>query len=101
MRLKLVSALLWGVTLALPSQAFAAEEKAAEPAKAEAGGSKSKHWAYQPLKSPEAPAVKNQDWVRTPIDAFVLAPLELKNWRRRRKSNAPPSFAGQRWMPGA
>lgn len=83
MRLKLVSALLWGVTLALPSQAFAAEEKAAEPAKAEAGSaesgaSKSKHWAYQPLKSPEAPAVKNKDWVRTPIDAFVLAPLEAK-----------------------
>ena len=36
------------------------------------------HWAYRPLKSPAAPAVKNDAWIRTPLDAFVLAKLEAK-----------------------
>ncbi|NML24704.1 DUF1553 domain-containing protein [Zoogloea sp. G-4-1-14] len=35
-------------------------------------------WAYQPVKAPELPAVKQGKWVRTPIDAFVLARLEEK-----------------------
>ncbi|MCX7099792.1 MAG: DUF1549 and DUF1553 domain-containing protein [Methylococcales bacterium] len=39
---------------------------------------KSKHWAYQAIKSPAQPNVNNKAWVRTPIDAFVLAPLETK-----------------------
>ncbi len=34
------------------------------------------HWAFQPVREPPIPAVKNVDWVRTPIDAFVLARLE-------------------------
>ena len=33
-------------------------------------------WAYQKPERPELPAVKNQDWVRTPVDAFILARLE-------------------------
>ena len=36
------------------------------------------HWAYRPVKRPELPAVQHQQWVRTPIDAFVLARLEEK-----------------------
>jgi len=39
---------------------------------------KSTQWSYQPIKAPEQPIVANKDWVRTPIDAFVLAPLEAK-----------------------
>ncbi|MFC4313834.1 DUF1549 and DUF1553 domain-containing protein [Steroidobacter flavus] len=35
-------------------------------------------WAYQPLASVGVPEVKHRDWVRTPIDAFVLAKLEEK-----------------------
>ena len=35
-------------------------------------------WAYQPVKALAAPAVKAKKWVRTPIDAFVLAKLEEK-----------------------
>ncbi len=35
-----------------------------------------KHWAYTDLEKPEPPAVKRADWVRNPIDAFVLARLE-------------------------
>ncbi|MCX7094610.1 MAG: DUF1549 and DUF1553 domain-containing protein [Methylobacter sp.] len=39
---------------------------------------KSKLWSYQPVKAPAEPALNNKTWVRTPIDAFVLAPLEAK-----------------------
>ncbi len=39
---------------------------------------KSKLWSYQPVKAPDQPTVNNKSWVRTPIDAFVLAPLEAK-----------------------
>jgi len=55
----------------------AAENK---PAAAEVGApaAKSKLWSYQPIKAPEQPTVNNKSWVRTPIDAFVLAPLEAK-----------------------
>jgi len=40
-----------------------------------------KHWAYQPVRSPAPPAVKNTRWVRSPVDSFVLAKLESKNLR--------------------
>ena len=33
-------------------------------------------WAWQPLVRPEVPSVEDSDWVRTPVDAFVLAKLE-------------------------
>ena len=39
---------------------------------------KSKLWSYQPVKTPDQPVVNNKAWVRTPIDAFILAPLEAK-----------------------
>lgn len=35
-------------------------------------------WSLQPVKNPAIPKVKNQAWVRNPIDAFVLAKLEAK-----------------------
>ena len=34
------------------------------------------HWAFIPPVRPETPPVKHGDWVRNPIDAFVLARLE-------------------------
>ena len=34
------------------------------------------HWAFLPPQRPELPEVKNGDWVRNPIDRFVLAQLE-------------------------
>ena len=33
-------------------------------------------WSFQPVASPSLPEVQRRDWVRTPIDAFVLARLE-------------------------
>ena len=35
-------------------------------------------WAYTQVQKPALPAVKAKAWVRTPIDAFVLAKLEAK-----------------------
>ncbi len=36
----------------------------------------SSHWAFRPNRRPAAPQVRNKDWPRNPIDAFVLARLE-------------------------
>lgn len=37
---------------------------------------KSTHWAFQPIRRPQPPAVKNTAWVRNAVDRFVLARLE-------------------------
>ena len=34
------------------------------------------HWAFRPVARPGVPQVKRTDWVRNPVDAFVLARLE-------------------------
>ena len=36
----------------------------------------SQHWSYRPVRRPEVPAIRATQWVRNPIDAFVLAQLE-------------------------
>src|ERR1700746_1898682 len=33
-------------------------------------------WSLRPVTKPAVPAVKDKTWVKTPIDAFVLAKLE-------------------------
>lgn len=35
-------------------------------------------WAFEAPKEPAVPAVKQHGWIRSPIDAFLLAPLEAK-----------------------
>jgi hypothetical protein len=40
--------------------------------------SSKKHWAWQPLKKPAIPEVKDSAWPKTPIDNFILAKLEDK-----------------------
>src|SRR5438132_75826 len=44
-----------------------AEAKVSQPAN---------HWAFIPPRLPAVPKVNNRTWVKTPIDAFVLARLE-------------------------
>ena len=34
------------------------------------------NWAWKPRTKPEPPAVRQTDWVRNPIDRFILAKLE-------------------------
>jgi hypothetical protein len=36
----------------------------------------SDHWSFQPIVRPAVPEVKNQAWVRNPIDAYILARLD-------------------------
>ncbi len=45
-----------------PPEAFTAEQRG--------------HWAFQPVKRVEPPAIKETSWVRNPIDGFILADLE-------------------------
>jgi hypothetical protein len=48
------------------------------PASAEAIASARREWSHQPVVRPRVPAVKDQSWVRDPIDAFLLARLEAE-----------------------
>jgi hypothetical protein len=43
-------------------------------------------WAFQPVRNPPAPSVKNSDWVRNAVDQFVLSRLEEKGLKP-----APPA----------
>lgn len=43
--------------------------------------SQRKHWAFSPPHRPPVPPVKDREWVRNPIDAFVLAKLEARGWK--------------------
>jgi len=45
-----------------PKKEFTAEQKA--------------FWAFQPVTNPTLPAVKDTQWVKTPVDRFILAKLE-------------------------
>ncbi|MDP7018971.1 MAG: PSD1 and planctomycete cytochrome C domain-containing protein [Pirellulaceae bacterium] len=38
-------------------------------------------WSFQPIRSQRPPAVKDNAWVRAPIDRFVLAQLEARDLR--------------------
>ena len=40
-----------------------------------------RHWSFQPLKKGPLPEVRDAAWVRTPIDAFILAKLEDRAWK--------------------
>src|SRR6185503_18529627 len=40
--------------------------------------SERRYWAFQKVVKPAVPTVQNRAWVRTPIDAFILAKLEEK-----------------------
>lgn len=39
------------------------------------------HWAFVPVRRPAVPAVRAREWVKNPLDAFILANLEEKRWR--------------------
>jgi hypothetical protein len=80
MKFGIAGLLLSVSTLALSA---AAEEKANEvaatqaPAAAPAPASRLPY-AWQPVQAQFLPIVKQKEWVRTPIDAFILSKLEAK-----------------------
>ena len=74
-----------GIRMPFGGQPLAAEKIAAIRAWIEKGApglpaavakSGAKHWAYVPPVRPAIPAVRDQAWVRNPVDAFILAKLE-------------------------
>jgi mono/diheme cytochrome c family protein len=50
------------------------------------------HWAFQPVRRPPLPVVKNIAWLKSPIDAFILARLEERGW-----APAPPASRAE-WL---
>src|SRR5581483_770008 len=36
------------------------------------------HWAYKKVQKPAVPIVQQRAWIKTPVDAFILAKLESK-----------------------
>ena len=55
-----------------------AEQKALLKRWIAAGAEYQPHWSFIPPRRPEPPAVKNGEWVKNPIDRFVLARLEAE-----------------------
>ncbi len=35
-----------------------------------------RHWAFEPVRKPPLPTVKDREWAKNPIDLFILADLE-------------------------
>ncbi len=58
---------------------------------AEIKASSRTHWAFRPVKRPAIPAVKNERWIKSPIDAFIMARLEASEMR-------PAEPAGRRTL---
>src|SRR5580698_9373681 len=56
--------------------AIGAEVSSSTPPKPAPAGQQ--FWSYQPVKRPDVPSVQQKAWVKTPIDAFILATLESK-----------------------
>lgn len=72
------------LSVSVTALAVAAEERSAEaPAAAEttanpASPASKPHWSWRPVQAQFPPIVAQKDWVRSPLDAFVLAKLEAK-----------------------
>ena len=72
----LLLCLLTVVLLSAPSTEPAAEGNAKTPPERAITAEDREHWSYQPNRNPKPPSVKNKQWIRTPIDRFILARLE-------------------------
>jgi hypothetical protein len=70
-----LSAAVSGASAAESAAAATPSAAAAQPA---AASRPNALWSYQPIADTTAPKVKAARWVRTPIDAYVLAKLEEK-----------------------
>ncbi|MEN9556267.1 MAG: hypothetical protein RLZZ232_2553, partial [Planctomycetota bacterium] len=45
-------------------------------------------WSFQPIREPAIPQVSQPDWVRTPVDAFVLAHLDAQGLQPAPRADA-------------
>ncbi|MGV3722744.1 MAG: DUF1549 domain-containing protein, partial [Actinomycetota bacterium] len=70
---------------------WTAAKPTATPGKEAAKPKAGSLWAFTPLRAPKIPAVKAKSWVKTPIDAFILAELE-------RRGMKPSPYADRRTL---
>ena len=47
------------------------------------------HWAFRPLSDSPLPRVRDEDWVRTSVDRFVLAKLQQQNITPSKEADRP------------
>lgn len=40
-----------------------------------------RHWSFQPVRRVSPPKMEHADWVRSPVDAFILEKLEARGWQ--------------------
>jgi mono/diheme cytochrome c family protein len=67
-----VAALTEWVRLGLPWPATPKSDAARAP------DARKKHWAFQPVRDPPLPSVRDAAWPRTSIDRFILSTLEAR-----------------------
>lgn len=73
LKFPLIFSLIAGYTFLVSAHVFA-EDVRGEGAVARREGRE--HWAFQSIAQPPTPLVRDRDWVRNPVDAFILARLE-------------------------
>ena len=56
----------------------------------EQGANWTTHWAFEPPRKANLPAVKDAGWPRNPIDRFILARLEAEGLHPRRRPTRRP-----------
>jgi len=39
------------------------------------------HWAFKPIKNPSVPDVDDSSWIKTPVDAFIVAKLQASGMK--------------------
>jgi hypothetical protein len=74
------------VELGLPWPAESGEGTSYQSARFDVDALKSAHWAWQPLTRPTLPEVRDDSWIRDPLDRFILDKLQSAG-----RSPAPPA----------
>ena len=73
--LRIAPAILVGLALAVASTPGRADRPTTRPSRP-GPPEQRQHWSFVPPTRPEPPAVADRGWVRNPIDAFILRPIE-------------------------
>lgn len=73
-----IAALVKWVEMGAPWAEAPSQPQENQPGVFDLEARKRNHWAWQPVRSVEPPAVRNQQWPLQPIDNFLLAELETK-----------------------
>jgi len=68
----------WAYLLLLSAAALAGPAAGQEASGSKPVAPARPHWSYQPVQNPPLPEVNQTNWVRGPIDAFVLRAIEAK-----------------------